>query len=141
MCELQATTQPTEDLLALLGFRDITQALQRNTQHTENELQAKTLCLDILKKDDSRVDALYVLSLLAAAQGNLKKCQELLQNILTIEPENPGALYGLGRVFKELDLGQEALAVLKRLTGLHPDNAEAYFLMATVLAPTSMTDE
>ena len=141
MCELPATTQPAEDLLALLRFRDITQALQQQTQHTQSELQTKTHCLDILKNDDSCVEALYVLSLLAAAQGELNKSRELLQNVLTIEPENPRALYGLGRVFKELEQGEEALAVLKKLTSLHPDNAEAHFLMATVLASTSRTAE
>ncbi|MEH6569150.1 MAG: sulfotransferase, partial [Halioglobus sp.] len=139
MCELYATTQPAKDLLSLLSFRDITQALQPKTQLTENELQAKSLCLDLLKKDDSCIDALYLLSLLAAAQRKLERCRELLQKILSLEPENPLALYALGRVFKELDQDLEALAVLRRLTRFHSDNAEAYFLMATVLAPTSST--
>jgi tetratricopeptide (TPR) repeat protein len=73
--------------------------------------------------------------------GELIKSGARLRQILAIEPENPRALAGLGRVLKALEQTQEALAVLKHLTTLHPDSAEAHFLLAMTLAPTTMTKE
>jgi tetratricopeptide (TPR) repeat protein len=64
-----------------------------------------------------------------------------LSEILTLNPEDSFARYGLAMEYSRAGQIEEALGEFKTLTEKNPDYAPAYFMAAQTLATASRTDE
>ena len=66
---------------------------------------------------------------------------EMLKDLLTQDPNNQLARYGLGMEYSGKGDVDSAIAEFKKLVAINPDYANAYFMAAQALAKADRADE
>ncbi len=103
------------------AYRQALAAFQRDEFST-----AEAICREILQKEPSHAQALFLAGLSAHGLGNNSGARRLLNQATALEPENPEFLYHLALV---LQLGKEidaAIACYQKTLRLKPDQADAW---------------
>jgi tetratricopeptide (TPR) repeat protein len=69
------------------------------------------------------------------------EAKQLLARAIALAPDFVAALIDLGRMLKEQDRYEEAIACFDRAIVLEPDNSQAHYLRGATLAPAALTHE
>ncbi|PJE73915.1 MAG: hypothetical protein COV01_03685 [Candidatus Taylorbacteria bacterium CG10_big_fil_rev_8_21_14_0_10_41_48] len=119
-----------------------TNALSRNPKSPEIELVLARL--EVTKKDNAEArihvekaiaekadyaDAIFLLSQIEIADGNITKAIESVRSVATLSPNDAGVFFQLGLLYYNQKEYQNSTAALERATTLSPQYANAqYFL-------------
>jgi Flp pilus assembly protein TadD len=82
-------------------------------------------------------DCLFFWALVERASGNIVKETELLQKLVTLQPDNYKAAYSLGRSLQEQSRDSEAISALRRALAIKPDYEDAVYLLSRELRKTA----
>jgi tetratricopeptide (TPR) repeat protein len=89
---------------------------------------------EALARQPDNFDALHLLGVVRAQQGQYQEARLLIAKALSLQPHNPGALSNLGNVLSELGYVHEAVASLNRAVALQPDSVEAQYNLGNALS-------
>lgn len=117
------SSAPLQDRL-LAGF-----ALQQQGRLDE----AAAAYRDVLAQDPRHFDALHLLGVIAAAQGDFAAAVTTIGRALAVNAENAAAHYNMGYALEGLQRAGDALAHYDRAIVLRPDYVAAYMNRGTVL--------
>ena len=101
--------------------------------------EAERLCQQILTGNDEFFDALYLLAIVQAAQGQKENALTSFKRALAVRPNAALALNDLGLLLHELKRDDEAVATYDRALALRPDFALAHFRRGNVCKSCSDT--
>jgi tetratricopeptide (TPR) repeat protein len=90
---------------------------------------AKTVCLEVLRKDPGNYHATRLLGMLAAELGEHKLTVQMLRNTVKLEPRFFGAYVDLARELMEADELEECLEVVQTAIKLQPELALPHALL------------
>ena len=79
--------------------------------------------------------------MIAATAGHIEDAERLLRRTVKIAPDYFTAQVDLGRIYKEQDRYEEAMACFRKAIELEPNNAKPWFLLAGTLAPAALTEQ
>jgi hypothetical protein len=106
----------------------ISKTQQVRELHREGRLDdARTLCEERLREAPSCFDALSLLALIAAQQGDFALALTGYDRVIAMEPGLVDAYANRGASFAALNRWNEALADFEQAIALRPDHAEAHF--------------
>ena len=86
-----------------------------------NLAEAARVCQDILRKDPSHFQALYLFGFIHSRFGHFADAERLIGEAIRINPREPDAHYNRGTMLQALDRQQEALACFEQALALKPD--------------------
>jgi tetratricopeptide (TPR) repeat protein len=102
-------------------------------QRTGKPAEAERLCRQVLAKDPGHFDALHLLGLARAAQGDLEGAVTLLEQALAGVPDAAAVIYNLATLKQRQGHDDKALDGFQRATALAPDYAPAHLAAAAAL--------
>ncbi len=88
--------------------------------------EAEALCLDILENHPGHAHSLHLLGGIAHLHGQDRRAAELINQAITIMPDNPLYYFNLGIAYKAQNRLEQARAVFEQVLALKPDYAEAW---------------
>jgi len=95
--------------------------------HTQGRFaEAERAYADILRRQPKNFQALHLMGLLAAQQGQTQRGIKLMREALAVEPRQPLAQRDLGNAFQQANRLDEALSCYEKALALKPDMAEVY---------------
>jgi tetratricopeptide (TPR) repeat protein len=110
--------------------------------HSAGDFQmAERLYRQVLAQQPANFDALHLLGVARAQQGQYDEARRLIAKALALNPRDAGALSNLGNVLSELDRPAEAVESLKRALALKPDYVEAIYNLGNALSKARRYDE
>lgn len=86
--------------------------------------------------DPANPDCLYYWALVERERGNISKESELLQELVTVQPDNYKAVYSLGVSLQEQSRDAEAISALRLALVIKPDYEPAIYLLSRELRKT-----
>ena len=95
-----------------------------------NPTEARRLALLSLELKPNFTDALYLLSQLDIAAGDIKTAITMTESIISIEANNPGRYYQLGVLYGAIQNPDAAIAAFKSAITLNPSYANARYFLA-----------
>ena len=95
----------------------------------------------LLQTNPRHFDALHLLGVARAAQGDLKGSASLISGALEVREDNPFAHFHLAGVLRSLMRSEEALAHYTRAAALKPDLLDAQLGRATMFVQTGRYQE
>ncbi len=101
-----------------------------------NDLQAKQLYREVLKKDVQQIDALLGMASIAQRQSRRADAMGWYKKVLEIEPRNPVALSGIANAYPQADKVSQ-LSHLKNLIAKAPDTAHYHASLGNLYANES----
>jgi tetratricopeptide (TPR) repeat protein len=110
--------------------------------HSAGDLQtAERLYRQVLAQQPANFDALHLLGVARAQQGQYDEARRLIAKALALNPRDPGALSNLGNVLSELNRPAEAVESLKRALALKPDYVEGIYNLGNALSTARRYEE
>jgi tetratricopeptide (TPR) repeat protein len=101
---------------------------QALTLHRGGRLDdARSLCEEVLQEVPGRFEALSLLALIAAQQGDFARALVSYDRIIAIKPDFADAYSNRGASFAALNRPNEALASFDQAIAIDPDHVEAHF--------------
>jgi len=97
---------------------------------SENTEEARTQAEQALSMKSNYTDALFLLSQLEIASGNLKQAIERTRSLVSLDVNNPGRYYQLGVLLSADNQGAAATDSFTAALTLNPDYANARYLRA-----------
>jgi putative glycosyltransferase (TIGR04372 family) len=95
--------------------------------HQQGKTAEARVCYELVLRTAPRnTDALHLLGLLVAAEGEIDRGTKLIQEATRIQPRYPAALFNLGNLLYRQDRFEEAAASFQRAVALQPKFADAY---------------
>jgi len=88
---------------------------------------ARTLYMEILRKNPDHFDALHLLGVSEHQIGHLDSAERLIRRALVINPRSAAAHSNLGNLLVQSKRMGEAVASFERAIALQPDYADAFF--------------
>jgi hypothetical protein len=111
----------------------ISKMQQAQTLHRKGRLDdARTLCEELLREVPERFEALSLLALIAAQQGDFERAIVGYDRVIAIEPAFADAYSNRGASFAALNRLNEALANFDRAIAIDPCHVEAHLGRAIV---------
>ena len=96
----------------------------------ENRAEARSYAEAALKLKSNYTDALFLISQIDIADGDIKKAITTTQALIALEANNPGRYYQLGVLFAADNNREGAMAAYTRAIELNPSYANARYLRA-----------
>jgi hypothetical protein len=93
---------------------------------------ARTLCEELLREAPGRFEALSLLSLIAAQQGDFALALAGYDRVIAIKPDFADAYSNRGASLAALNRWNEALANFDQAIAIRPEHAEAHFSRAII---------
>jgi len=104
---------------------------QARAWHREGRLDAaRTLCEELLRELPARLEAVSLLALIAAQQGDFALAVAGYDQVIAGQPSSADAYSNRGASLAGLNRWSEALADLDQAIAIRPDHAEAHFSRA-----------
>jgi hypothetical protein len=104
---------------------------QAQELHRKGRLnEARTLCEALLRELPEHFEALSLLALIGAQQGDFDLAVKLYDRVIAIKPDLANAYSNRGASFAALNRLNEALANFDMAIAIRPDHAEAHFARA-----------
>jgi TPR repeat/Glycosyltransferase family 9 (heptosyltransferase)/Tetratricopeptide repeat len=111
----------------------ISQMQQAQILHREGRLDdARTLCEDLLREVPGRFEALSLLALIAAQQGDFERAIVGYDRVIAIKPDFADGYSNRGASFAALNQVNDALENFDRAIAIDPDHVEAHVGRAIV---------
>ena len=121
---------------------DINSLLAAQKAHGAGDFQtAERLYRKALAQQPDNFDALNLLGVVRAQQGQYEEAKLLIAKAVALNPRNAGALSNLGNVLSELGRPAEAVESLKRALALDPDNVDAAYNLGNALSKAHRYEE
>ena len=109
--------------------------------HRQGQLaSAQAIYTEILTRQPRHFDALHLLGVMAAQQGDAGRALELIAAAITVDPNNAAAHVNQGLALKDLGRLDEALASLQQAITLQPDLPEACYHCGLLLMELARFD-
>ena len=103
--------------------------------------EAKQLYLGILLRDPNYADALHLLGVIVAGEGDLSRAIDLISQATRARPEIANYHTNLANVLKQVERFPEAIASYERALALAPGDFVALANLGAVLASIGLRDE
>jgi tetratricopeptide (TPR) repeat protein len=113
----------------------------RSLHHQGRLAEAKAVCTHVLARQPKNFDALNLLGVLNAQEGNLVLAAELMGRALEVSPNEATLHFNCAAVLRQLKRAEEALTGFRRLVDIKPDFAEAHFHAGLCLQELNRTEE
>ena len=112
------------------------------TLYTQRNLvEARRICLELLKKNDIDFDVLHLLGVISHQLGYAQESVDLLKRAIAVQPDNADTYLHLGIALKAQDLLEEAIAAYRQAIVLRSSYAEAYYNLGNALQEQALLDE
>ena len=130
------------DALNPMATPDTTSLLAAQKAHSAGDLQAaERLYRKALAQQPDSFDALNLLGVVRAQQGQYQEAKLLIAKAVALDPRHAGALSNLGNVLSELGRPQEAVESLTRALALEPDNVDAAYNLGNAFSKARRYEE
>ena len=117
--------------------------LERAIQHFQSGEadQAKSIFKRILAANPNQPDALNLLGVIEASEGNLATGVELIHRAAILRPRDPGILNNLGHTLSKMFQWERAVDILQRAVAINPKFIEATNNLANALRMSGRSDD
>ena len=110
--------------------------------HRAGRLAEAGVCYEnALRGAPRNSDALHLLGVVLAAEGQVDRGIELIQRAIKIQPRFPAALFNLGNLLQKQKKLEAAVAAYKRALALQPQFAEAHCNLGNALVSLGRLDD
>jgi tetratricopeptide (TPR) repeat protein len=106
-----------------------------------NAAGAAAVCRDVLALDPQFAEALHLLGIISAQDGDLFQAVELLNRAATLNKKSSRYLFSLGAAYHSLRDYKKAESALRKSLSLKPDFAEAHYQLGLALEQSGKTKE
>jgi len=103
--------------------------------------EAERICREIIGNNPGNVEAIRLMGRMAARQNRVGMAEIHYRRALEIAPDYTGVIVDLGKLLRDDDRFEEAIACFRQAIEMEPKNARLHDLLANALAPAALTYE
>jgi len=103
--------------------------------------EAERICREIIRNNPGNVEAHRLMGRMAERQNRIGIAERQYRKALEIAPDYTGVIVDLGKLLRDDDRFEEAIACFRQAIEMQPGNARLHDLLANALAPAAMTYE
>jgi Flp pilus assembly protein TadD len=104
-------------------------------------VEAENICRQILAHQPRHLDALHLLSVLAARSGDLGAAIELINRAIALKPGVADYYSNLGELQRRAGQLDQAIVSLRRALSLQPDHAVAHYNLGLIFGQRELFDD
>jgi tetratricopeptide (TPR) repeat protein len=103
--------------------------------------EAERICREIIRNNPGNVEAHRLIGRMAERQNRIGIAERQYRRALEIAPDYTGVIVDLGKLLRDDDRFEEAIACFRQAIEMEPGNARLHDLLANALAPAALTYE
>lgn len=146
VANVEGTVQSATDALAEAKIRDPKNPVYvlleaRLAGQSEDTERARELTLEAIQLKRNYTDALFYLTQIEVAEGNVDQAIATTEAIIALEPQNPARYYQLGVLYSSVENTEASIAAFAEAVRLNPEFANARYFLALSLFQNGNQEE